>query len=321
MAWTTVAKPHWHQRHFTRASSVPVPNGSHALVVGDSWGLLSAAALQEAVAPLGLDVRNRGGEASFGLTACALATAIERPGYLFASQIQSVAYVWLSSGGNDLVASYRNRKPSAGGGASGAVSGADPLERLGGCVRRVLLRLFALQPSLQVVQFSYEVLCASKTSPIQALARSECEPSGPGEANTSSSHGSGGGGGGGGGRGEEATAAVTSCYNSGVARVHATLAAMRHRMATGGELRAIEARGGSYTLLNLQGTLQAAGGVDRAWTGTPRLDAYTPRKFFLGDCMHLSLEGQRAVMRAFVGAYWRPRVDEAAALSARDTRL
>ena len=60
------------------------------------------------------------------------------------------------------------------------------------------------------------------------------------------------------------------------------------------EIIAPVARGSPrHRVYDLQGTLQAAAAI----AGAPRLDAYSPRSYFLGDCTHPNADGFRVLFR------------------------
>ena len=87
------------------------------------------------------------------------------------------------------------------------------------------------------------------------------------------------------------------CYNRALAslqRTHESAAAAVNRDA-GGE---------RWTVLNLQGALQAAGGVAGTAIGRPDVSRYTPTRFYEPDCLHPNERGLRILTHAIVQRYF-----------------
>ena len=72
-----------------------------------------------------------------------------------------------------------------------------------------------------------------------------------------------------------------TCFNERMRRVHTEIIAPAGR----GSPR--------HRVYDLQGTLQAAAAI----AGAPRLDAYSPRSYFLGDCTHPNADGFRVLFK------------------------
>ena len=68
--------------------------------------------------------------------------------------------------------------------------------------------------------------------------------------------------------------------------------------------RSALAAGGSYTVLDLQGALQAEGGMD-ARVGRPDLASFSPTKFFQSDCLHPNPTGMRVLMMRMAERYFQ----------------
>ena len=68
--------------------------------------------------------------------------------------------------------------------------------------------------------------------------------------------------------------------------------------------RSALAAGGSYTVLDLQGTLQAEGGMD-ARVGRPDLASFSPSRFYQPDCLHPNQDGFRVLMRRMADRYFQ----------------
>ena len=135
-------------------------------------------------------------------------------------------------------------------------------------LRSLGAQLLAVNPQLDIVSFGYDLLCSG--GPFETL-EAQC---GPGRANESA-----------------------PCYNRALAslqRTHESAAAAVNRDA-GGE---------RWTVLNLQGALQAAGGVAGAGIGRPDMSTYTPTRFYEPDCLHPNERGLRVLTHAIVQRYF-----------------
>ena len=64
---------------------------------------------------------------------------------------------------------------------------------------------------------------------------------------------------------------------------------------------------GRYTVVDLQGTLQKAGGVPGAAVGRPNNTAFSPSRF-MADCIHANNEGFGLIFAALWDAYFAKRV-------------
>ena len=65
-----------------------------------------------------------------------------------------------------------------------------------------------------------------------------------------------------------------------------------------------DAGGERWTVLNLQGALQAAGGVAGAGIGRPDMSRFTPTRFYEPDCLHPNERGLRILTHAIVQRYF-----------------
>ena len=135
-------------------------------------------------------------------------------------------------------------------------------------LRSLGAQLLAVNPQLDIVSFGYDLLCSG--GPFETL-EAQC---GPGRANESA-----------------------PCYNRALAslqRTHESAAAAVNRDA-GGE---------RWTVLNLQGALQAAGGVAGTGIGRPDMSRFTPTRFYERDCLHPNERGLRVLTHAIVQRYF-----------------
>ena len=60
----------------------------------------------------------------------------------------------------------------------------------------------------------------------------------------------------------------------------------------------------AWTVLNLQGALQAAGGVAGTGVGRPDVSRYTPTRFYEPDRLHPNERGPRVLTHAIVQRYF-----------------
>ena len=87
------------------------------------------------------------------------------------------------------------------------------------------------------------------------------------------------------------------CYNRALAslqRTHESAAAAVNR----------DAGGARWTVLNLQGAMQAAGAVAGTSIGRPDMSQFTPTRFYEPDCLHPNERGLRILTHAIVQRYF-----------------
>ena len=256
-------------------------------VLGDSWALKGAPAMHEVLEPLGYNV-----SVSFargGALACMLAQfPAEKWG------VDATDFVWLSSGINDIKLA---RQPG---------ERADELpSKFVECHVMLLRNLFRANPALHVVHFGYDLLCSPSFlrpacvrcgwgAPANAslLVEDQCD--------------------------DDGIRNTAECFNRMTRRLQRSLDSINglHRLAQrtsemqlprdSAVFRSALAAGGSYTVLDLQGALQAEGGMD-ARVGRPDLASFSPAKFYQPDCLHPNQDGMRILMRRMAERYFQKR--------------
>ena len=67
---------------------------------------------------------------------------------------------------------------------------------------------------------------------------------------------------------------------------------------------------GSFTVLNLMGTMQTLGAVPGAAIGAPNMSAFAPRQWLTRDCLHPSRAAERELATSALAArYFFPDAD------------
>ena len=268
----------------SRRAAAPL-RASVVTIVGDSWGGPEAAeALQAAVADLGLRVN---AQARPNAQACLL-------GLLGESELAEIAkgarhrapwgvdagrFVLLTAGINDLRLNRRIRQAAAESAAGASTAAAEaPLlpPKWQECVVGVAKVIAAANPAAHIVSWGYDSLCATDSG--LALA------SGCGEA----------------------AAATPRATNAALQRLQVTLeyvVARRDESSLPPEYAAAfaaqRAAGGSWTSVNLQGTLQERGSL--------AVDRWSERRYFSkGDCLHPAPPGLARLMAALKSRHFEP---------------
>lgn len=301
-----------------RAGPAP-PGTTDFLLVGDSWmGSAAQRAFRELLEPRGFRVR---AFTASGQKLSLLAALVQSDRTLDAWGVQNASHVLLLSGINDLRGMPLDHYIRSGN-ANGGTGNTDdqnittarllPQALFGDCYLIVLRALWHANPRLKIVSFAYDLLCrpnfkGHEQSPGPGLA---CAPR-----------------------------ELPACYNAIQASLQATqtdlaanlLARAATRDTIGGRgyshlrcgrdftparkfrnvLAAAHAAGGSWSVVNLQGSFQAAGNVPGAAVGAPNLHAFSPERFFGSregmkhevDCLHPTVPGMRVLAKALVERY------------------
>ena len=267
----------------SRRAAAPL-RASVVTIVGDSWGGPEAAeALQVAVADLGLRVnaqaRPNAQACLLGLLGESELAKIAKDGHRAPWGVDAGRFVLLSAGINDLRLNRRIRQAAAesAAGACMAASSAPLLPpKWRECVVGVAKVIAAANPAAHIVSWGYDSLCATDSG--LALA------SGCGEA----------------------AAATPRATNAALQRLQATLedvVARRDASSLPPEhaaaFAAQRAAGGSWTSVNLQGTLQERGSL--------AVDRWSERRYFAqGDCLHPAPPGLARLMAALKSRHFEP---------------
>ena len=266
------------------------------VVLGDSWAEKAEPVLRRSLEPMGFTVR--GGYARSGMKACLLAQVAGTLEKVLEWRIDSARFVWLSAGINDIMIARRAGQPA---------HEHELPHTFAECHVMLLSHLFRQNPRLHVVQFGYDLLCSG----VPLLPA--CVHCGWGAAAPDSERHAP--------RADGSCNSSVACFNRMTRRLQASLDTLHgldrlvdrawraepsFEPATEAFREALAA-GGSYTVLDLQGTMQAAGGVPNAAVGKPNLTALTPPQYFQSDCLHPNARGMSVLMARLASDYFGKR--------------
>eukprot|EP00966_Prymnesium_polylepis_P110077 2547107-Prymnesium_polylepis.1 len=270
--------------------------------MGDSWAADLATSLKDELQKraLTVDMKNLG---SRGQQACWLAYGLRNGSHYgwasrIAEDIRSADYVWLSVGINDLrrmppdeyakfVRRYyhsTSKQQLSPVDVARTKAYKEPIT----CLQRLALRVLALNPEAHIVQMGYDLTCRvehglpmepfSTTFP-QNLTRAACPSCLPCQI-------------------KDELRNQASCKNHALMSLQDAL----EQLVRPQVLRYKRRGTGTYSVFNLQGTLQAAGGVPGASTGHPVVSEPSPNSFYYVDCLHVTLDGRKRLAAAMAAA-------------------